>query len=56
MDRRITEFLLKGASMALSVHKRRFHAFLSHAHADREAVDRLHTWLREKAGIPDLVR
>jgi hypothetical protein len=35
----------------VSVPRKRFHAFLSHAHADKAAVDRLYAWLR-KADIP----
>lgn len=36
----------------LPVHKRKFHAFLSHAHADNKIVDNLNYWLSEAAGIP----
>jgi len=36
----------------LPVHKRKFHAFLSHAHADNKIVDNLNHWLNEVAGIP----
>ena len=35
-----------------SLQKPNYTAFLSHAHADKSAVDRLHYWLKEKAGIP----
>lgn len=35
-----------------SLQKPNYTAFLSHAHADKSAVDRLHSWLKEKAGIP----
>ena len=35
-----------------SVNKRRFHAFLSHAHADKSIVDRLDYWLKDICGIP----
>ncbi|WP_410594034.1 TIR domain-containing protein [Amycolatopsis sp. lyj-23] len=34
------------------VGKRRFHAFLSHAHVDKQRADELHEWLRDIAGIP----
>ncbi len=37
---------------ALPVHKRQFHAFLSHAHANKPVVDRLYAWLKETAAIP----
>ena len=37
---------------ALPIHKRQFHAFLSHAHADKAVVDRLYAWLKETANIP----
>jgi len=36
----------------LPVHKRKFHAFLSHAHVDKGVVDRIDCWLNESAGIP----
>lgn len=36
----------------LPVHKRKFHAFLSHAHADKTIVDRLYAWLAHMAEIP----
>ncbi len=36
----------------LAVQKRSFHAFLSHAHADKVIVDRLDHWLSEVCGIP----
>lgn len=36
----------------LLVHKRPFHAFLSHAHANNIVVDSLYSWLNEKADIP----
>ena len=35
----------------LPIHKRKFHVFLSHAHADNTFVDGLHSWLSEVAGI-----
>ncbi len=34
------------------IHKREFHAFLSHAHADKAIVDHLYTWLSDQSGIP----
>lgn len=36
----------------LPINKREFHAFLSHAHADKGIVDHLYHWLSEVAGIP----
>ncbi|MGE0474415.1 MAG: toll/interleukin-1 receptor domain-containing protein [Nitrospirales bacterium] len=33
-------------------HRRKYHAFLSHAHADHAIVDRLHVWLSQLAGVP----
>ena len=36
----------------LPIHKRRFHAFLSHAHGDKAIVDRLDSWLNDVTGIP----
>ena len=36
----------------LPIHKRKFHLFLSHAHADKAFVDDLHTWLSDVSGIP----
>ena len=36
----------------LPVHKRKFHAFLSHAHADKGFVDGLHSWLTDVSGVP----
>jgi len=36
----------------LPIHKREFHAFLSHAHADKVIVDRINSWLTEVAGVP----
>ncbi|WP_247237709.1 toll/interleukin-1 receptor domain-containing protein [Telluribacter sp. SYSU D00476] len=35
----------------LPIHKRPYHAFLSHAHADKAQVDAIQVWLREKAGL-----
>lgn len=32
--------------------RRKFHVFLSHSHADKVMVDRLHEWLVEVCGIP----
>lgn len=34
------------------VGKRRFHAFLSHAHVDKDQADRLYKWLQDVAGMP----
>lgn len=36
----------------LPIHKRKFHAFISHAHADKKVVSSLDEWLSQKAGIP----
>ncbi len=36
----------------LPVYKRKFFAFLSHAHADNKIVDNLNYWLSETVGIP----
>lgn len=35
-----------------SIRKRKFYTFLSHAHVDKEVVNRLHRWMTEAAGIP----
>jgi TIR domain len=32
-------------------HRKKFDAFLSHAHADKAAVDRLYAWLNDVAGV-----
>jgi hypothetical protein len=37
---------------ATPVHRRKYHAFLSHAHADKASVDAIHSWLTDVAGIP----
>lgn len=34
------------------VHKRKFAAFLSHAHADKDSVDRIENWLSTTAELP----
>ena len=34
------------------VGKRRFHAFLSHAHVNKAHADQLFEWLRDVAGVP----
>jgi hypothetical protein len=34
------------------VGKRRFHAFLSHAHVDKDQADHLFKWLQDIAGMP----
>ena len=34
------------------VGKRRFHAFLSHAHVDKDQADHLFKWLQDVAGMP----
>jgi len=31
--------------VALPIHKRNFHTFLSHAHADKAVVDNLYEWI-----------
>ena len=36
----------------LPIHKREFHAFLSHAYTDKVIVDRINSWLSEVAGVP----
>lgn len=36
----------------IPVGKRRFHAFLSHAHVDKSHADRLDEWLHSTAGVP----
>ncbi|MBM4259200.1 MAG: toll/interleukin-1 receptor domain-containing protein [Deltaproteobacteria bacterium] len=36
----------------VSIHKRKFHTFLSHAHADKVVVDHLYDWLSNTSGIP----
>ena len=36
----------------IPIHRRKFHAFLSHAHADNATVDRLYAWLSKLSGIP----
>ena len=33
------------------MHEKKFGAFLSHAHADKAAVDRLYAWLSDVAGV-----
>lgn len=35
-----------------SVLKRRYHAFLSHAHVDRTKAEQLYRWLRDTAAVP----
>ncbi|HSD60398.1 MAG TPA: toll/interleukin-1 receptor domain-containing protein [Burkholderiales bacterium] len=37
---------------ALPVRQRKYHAFLSHAHADKGKVDGLFTWLNDVSGVP----
>ena len=34
------------------IHKRTFLSFISHAHANKDIVDQIEAWLREKANIP----
>lgn len=36
----------------ISVEKRQYHAFLSHAHVDKARADQLVGWLRDVAGVP----
>jgi hypothetical protein len=36
----------------VSVGRRKFHAFLSHAHADKKRADDLYEWLRDIAAVP----
>ena len=36
----------------IPVGKRRFHAFLSHAHVDKGRADQLVEWLRDVAAVP----
>ena len=36
----------------LPLHKRAYDAFLSHAHADKAVVDRIHGWLADTSGVP----
>jgi len=37
--------------MSQAIQKRRFDTFLSHAHLDKGAVSRVHTWLTDVAGV-----
>ena len=39
------------AMAAKGMHEKKFGAFLSHAHADKAAVDRLYAWLSDVAGV-----
>lgn len=36
----------------IPVGKRQFHAFLSHAHVDKDKADRIFEWLRDVAAVP----
>lgn len=38
--------------VAVPIHKRKFHTFLSHAHADKAVVDKLYEWISNISGIP----
>jgi hypothetical protein len=38
--------------MGTPIHKRKFYSFLSHSHANKDVVDKIESWLTEKAGLP----
>jgi len=38
--------------MDVPIHKRKFYTFISHAHANKDVVDKIESWLTNKAGLP----
>ncbi len=38
--------------MDVPIHKRKFYTFISHAHANKDVVDKIEAWLTNKAGLP----